>query len=181
MADNSYVEETPDDLFINAVRDILAVKTLLNGSFYPPDALHIPICFHVTQAVEKQIKGFIVENNHKVRKIHDLEVLAGQAIKIDSAFDTIKKECILINQFLPDVKYSNDKIITKSDINSIIKSLSAINNFPPLKTLRDSISKKYKYEIITEISTQDKLNQRNDQNAVPNGKKKQDLEPDIGY
>jgi hypothetical protein len=37
MADDSYVEETPDDLFINAVRDILAVKTLLNGTFYPSD------------------------------------------------------------------------------------------------------------------------------------------------
>jgi hypothetical protein len=34
MADNSYVEETPDDLVINAVRDILAVKTLLNGTFF---------------------------------------------------------------------------------------------------------------------------------------------------
>jgi HEPN domain-containing protein len=153
MADNSYVEETPDDLFINAVRDILAVKTLLNGTFYPSDALHIPICFHATQAVEKQIKGFIIENNHKVRKIHDLEVLVGQAIKIDSMFDAIKKECVLINRFLPDVKYSNDKVITKSDINNIIKSLSTINIFPPLKSLRDAVSRKYQYEIITEIST----------------------------
>jgi hypothetical protein len=181
MADDSYVEETPDDLFINAVRDILAVKTLLNGTFHPSDALHIPICFHATQAVEKQIKGFIIDNNHKVRKIHDLEVLVGQAIQTDSTFDTIKKECVLINRFLPDVKYSNDKIISKSDIDSIIKSLSTINNFPPLKTLRDAISKKYKYEIITEISTQDKSNQPDNQNVMPAGKKKQDLEPDIGY
>jgi HEPN domain-containing protein len=176
MADNSYVEETPDDLFINAVRDILAAKTLLNGTFYPSDAMYIPICFHVTQAVEKQLKGFIIENNHKVRKIHDLEVLAGQAVKIDSTFDTIKKECILINQFIPNVKYSNDKIITKNDINNIIRSLSTINNFPPLKSLRDSISRKYKYEIITGISTQDKLKASHAQN-----KKKQDREPDIGY
>jgi HEPN domain-containing protein len=181
MADASYVEETPDDLFINAVRDIFAVKALLNGTFYPSDALHIPICFHVTQAVEKQIKGFIINNNHKVRKIHDLEELVGQAIKINSTFDVIKKECVLINRFLPDVKYSNDKIITKSDIHNILKSLSFINNFPPLKTLRDSVSRKYKYEIITEITTQDKLNPSHVQNAVPNSKKKQDLEPDIGY
>jgi hypothetical protein len=26
MADNSYVEESPDDMFINAVRDIYAIK-----------------------------------------------------------------------------------------------------------------------------------------------------------
>jgi HEPN domain-containing protein len=166
MADNSYVEETPDDLFINAVRDILAVKTLLDGVFYPPDAMYIPVCFHVTQAVEKQLKGFIIENGHKVRKIHDLEVLAGQAVAIDSTFNGIKEECILINRFLPDVKYSNDKIITKSDIDSVIKSLSAINNFLPLKSLRDSISKKYKYEIITEISTRDELNPPHNQDLT---------------
>jgi hypothetical protein len=63
MADNSYAEETPDDMFINAVRDILVVKTLLNGTYYPVDAMYIPICFHATQAVEKQLKGFIIKNN----------------------------------------------------------------------------------------------------------------------
>jgi hypothetical protein len=38
MADNSYVEETPDDLLINAARDIFAVKALLNGTVYFPCA-----------------------------------------------------------------------------------------------------------------------------------------------
>jgi hypothetical protein len=68
MADNSYVEETPDDLFINGVRDILAVRTLLNGTF----------AFHALQAVEKQLKGFIIENRRKVRKIHNLDKLLEQ-------------------------------------------------------------------------------------------------------
>jgi HEPN domain-containing protein len=153
MADNSYVEETPDDLFINAVRDILAAKALLNGTFYPPDAMHIPIAFHVLQAVEKQLKGFIIENKRKVRKIHNLDKLLEQASNIDNSFATIEDECLLLNKYLPGVKYSNDKVITKSDINNIIKSLSAINDFPSLKSLRNSISKKYQYEIITEPRT----------------------------
>jgi HEPN domain-containing protein len=170
MADNSYVEETPDDLFINAVRDILA-RTLLNADFYPSDAMYIPICFHVIQAVEKQLKGFIIENRHKVRKIHNLDKLLEQASNINNSFSAIEDECLLLNKYLPDIKYAHDKIITKSDINSIIRSLSTINNFPPLKKLRDSISKKYKYEIIAEISIQDKLNPRH----------KQDLEQDRGY
>jgi HEPN domain-containing protein len=149
MADNSYVEETPDDLFINAVRDILAVKTLLNGTFYPSDAMYMPVCFHVMQAVEKQLKGFIIESKHKVRKIHNLDKLLDQATNINNSFSAIEDECLLLNKYLPGVKYSNDKIITKNDVTSIIQSLSVINNFPPLKSLRDSISKKYKYEIIT--------------------------------
>jgi HEPN domain-containing protein len=181
MADNSYVEETPDDLFINAVRDILAVKTLLNGTFYPSDAMYIPIAFHVMHAIEKQLKGFIIENKCKVKKIHNLDRLLEQASNINSSFSAIEDECLFLNKYLPDVKYSNDKIITKNDINNIIRSLSVINNFPPLKSLRDSISKKYNYEIITEITTHDKLKPSHDQNVMPNSKQKQDPEPDIGY
>jgi hypothetical protein len=135
--------------------------------------MYIPITFHVLQAVEKQLKGFIIENKRKVRKIHNLDKLLEQASNIDNSFTAIEDECLLLNKYLPGVKYSNDKIITQSDITSIVKSLSTINNFPPLKVLRDTVSKKYKYEIITEISTRDKLS--------PPHKKKQDLEPDRGY
>jgi HEPN domain-containing protein len=179
MADNTYVEETADDLFINATRDILAVKALLSAAVYPPDALHIPICFHAAQAVEKQIKGFIISNNYKARKTHNLEELLAGAVAIKSDFDKIKKECVLINQFVPDVKYSNDKTITQSDINAIIKSLSTINNYPPLKSLRDSISEKYQYEIIAEITTHEETKTNSDQSS--NRKKKQDLESGMGY
>jgi HEPN domain-containing protein len=179
MADNSYVEETPDDLFINAVRDILAVKTLLNGTFYPPDAMYIPICFHATQAVEKQLKGFIIESKHKVAKIHNLDALLEQATAVNSSFSAIEDEVLLLNKYLPDVKYSNDKIITKNDLNNILRSLLAINNLPSLKILRDSISKKYKYQIITEISLRDGLNPPHNQNVTPPSKNKNDPEPDI--
>jgi HEPN domain-containing protein len=180
MADNSYVEETPDDMFINAARDILAVKTLLNGVFYPPDAMYVPICFHVTQAVEKQLKGFIIESKQKVRKIHNLDKLLEQATNINSLFSAIEDECLLLNKYLPGVKYSTDKIITKDDINNIIRSLSTINNFPPLKSLRDSISTKYNYEIITEIIAQDKAKPSHAQNGAAHNKKKQDIEPGRG-
>jgi HEPN domain-containing protein len=176
MADNPYVEETPGDLFINAVRDILAAKTLLDGAFYPADAMYIPVCFHATQAVEKQLKGFIIENTRKVRKIHNLDKLLEQASDIDNSFSAIEDECLLLNKYLPGVKYSNDKIITKNDINNIMKSLSAVNKFPPLKSLRDSISGKYGYEIITGISAEDKSKP-----PRAHSKKKQDPEPDIGY
>jgi HEPN domain-containing protein len=181
MADNSYAEETPEDLFINAVRDILAVKTLLNGTFYPSDAMYIPITFHVLQAVEKQLKGFIIENRRKVRKIHNLDKLLEQVSNIDNSFTAIEDECILLNKYLSGVKYSNDKAITKSDINNIIRALSIINDFPPLKSLRDSVSKKYQYEIIAELATRDEPKPSHAQDAMPNSNKKQEPEPDIGY
>jgi HEPN domain-containing protein len=176
-----FVTETADELFDKAERDLLTIKILNQDITYPADRKGDIICFHAAQAVEKFLKGFIIGKNEQVEKMHDLIKLLEQASRIDRSFDGLKKECLLINKFTPDIKYSHEKTITKSDIDIILRSLASISNFPPLKALRDSISKKYKYEIITEISTRDRANPSHAQNAMPNGKKKQDLEPDIGY
>ena len=43
--------------------------------------------------------------------------------------------------------------ITKQDMITILKSLEIVSNFPPIKTIRDSLSKKHSYEIVAEITT----------------------------
>jgi HEPN domain-containing protein len=176
-----FVTETPDELFDKAERDLLNIEILNKDISHPADRKSDIICFHATQAVEKFLKGFIINENGQVEKVHDLIKLLEHATRIDSSFDSLKRECLLINKFTPDIKYSHEKTITKSDTDIILKSLESISNFPPIKSLRDSISKKYKYEIITEISTQDKLEPSHARNAAPNSKRKQDLEPDMGY
>jgi len=50
--------------------------------------------------------------------------------------------------------------ITKQDIDIIIKSLNSICNFSPIKTMRDSLSKKHKYEIVTEITAKSAVKKR---------------------
>jgi HEPN domain-containing protein len=176
-----FVTETPDELFDKAEKDLLNIEILNKDITHPVDRKSDIICFHATQAVEKFLKGFIISENGQAEKVHDLIKLFEQATRIDSSFDSLKRECLLINKFTPDIKYSHEKIITKSDVDIILKSLSTISNFPPIKSLRDSISKKYKYEIITEITTRDKARPPHDQNAASGGKKKQDREPDMGY
>jgi HEPN domain-containing protein len=176
-----FVTETPDELFDKAERDLLNIEILNNDITHPADRKSDIICFHATQAVEKFLKGFIISKNGQVEKVHDLIKLLEQATRIDSSFDSLKRECLLINKFTPDIKYSHEKTITRSDTDIVLKSLATISNFPPLKSLRDAFSKKYKYEIITEITVQDKSKPSHTQNAIPNSNKKQDLEPDIGY
>jgi HEPN domain-containing protein len=56
MGNTKYVEESPDDLLLNAEKDIIVVKELMRGNYYPPDLMYSNICFHATQAVEKRIK-----------------------------------------------------------------------------------------------------------------------------
>jgi HEPN domain-containing protein len=149
----SFVTETPDELISNAERDIMNVKILISQKFHPADLMYNVICFHSTQAVEKLLKSYIISSGKNVEKIHDLDDLQQTAMKIDASFAEIRNDCVSLNEFVPNVKYGNEKPITKQKINKIIKSLEAVCNFPPIKVMRDSFNKKHKYRIIAEEVT----------------------------
>jgi len=166
--DKLIVTETPDELISNAERDIINVKVLLSQKFYPADLMYNVICLHSTQAVEKLLKSYIIGNGKNIEKIHNLDDLQKAAMKIDASFKEIGGDCVSLNEFVPNVKYSNEKTITKQKINHIVKSLETICNFPPIKAMRDSFNKKHKYKIIAEASA----NPRKPGQAAKNGKKK---------
>jgi hypothetical protein len=65
------------------------------------------------------------------------------AISIDESFLKIENECGRLNQFTPVVRYDGSMTITKADITTTAKCLSKISNFPPIKSMRSSIIKKY--------------------------------------
>lgn len=44
------------------------------------------ISFHIHQAIEKYLKGFLIYNGWKLEKIHDLVKLLEEAVKIDKSF-----------------------------------------------------------------------------------------------
>jgi HEPN domain-containing protein len=146
----SLVTETPDELISNAERDIMTVKVLISKKFHPADLMYNVISFHSTQAVEKLLKSYIIGSGKDVEKTHDLDDLQQTAMKIDASFAEIRKDCVTLNEFVPNVKYSDQAPITNQNIKKIIKSLEAVCNFPPIKALRDSFNKKHKYRIIAE-------------------------------
>jgi HEPN domain-containing protein len=149
----SLVTEPADMLCNKAEKDIMTVDTLYTKPKYPEDLMYDIICFHATQAVEKFLKSFIINNGKTVEKIHDLDILQEAAMKIDNSFSDIKNACVLLNTFIPNVKYDNEDPITKQDMEKILKSLKTICDFPPIKTMRNSFSKEHKYEIVGEIIT----------------------------
>jgi hypothetical protein len=108
------------------------------------------ICYHATQAVEKQLKGFIIANGKKAAKTHNLNDLLRFAISIDESFSKLEDECGKLNQFTPAVRYEGSMTITRADITATKKSLSKISNFPPIKSMRSSIIKKYNIAFSTE-------------------------------
>ena len=149
----SLVTETADMLCYKAEKDILTVRVLHTQKFHPEDLMYDIICFHATQAVEKFLKSFIISNGKTVEKIHNLDILQKAAMGIDNSFANISSDCVLLNAFVPDIKYSEQESITKQNISDVIKSLENICNFPPIKTIRDSFGKEHNYEIVGEIIT----------------------------
>jgi HEPN domain-containing protein len=148
MGKFDYVTETPEELFDKAEKDIMNKNMV-----YPADRKYDPICFHATQAVEKFLKGYLISKGRQVETIHNLEILLTEAISIGTSFGIIRQECLLLNQYSSQIKYTNCNPITKSGIMEVIKSLQAVCDFPAIKSRRDLLSKKNKYEIITEITT----------------------------
>ena len=148
-----YVTENEDELFEKAEKDLMSIDILCKDKIYPPDRKHDIICFHATQAVEKFLKGYIIANGKKIKKIHNLAVLIENAIEIDSNFNQIVNECVLLNQYTAEIKYSTRTPITTSDIKNALNAVKTISNFDKIKSLRDKASENQKYEIITEIMT----------------------------
>jgi len=149
----SLVTESPDELTSKAEKDIMNVNVLLAQKFHPEDLMYDIICFHATQAVEKLLKSYIIKNGQKVNKIHDIDRLHNIAVEIDTSFANIKDDCVLLNVFVPDVKYSEQETITKQNIDKIIKSMETICSFPPIESMRDSFAKKRSYKIVAEVIT----------------------------
>jgi len=148
----SLVTENPDELYGAAEMDIKTVDSLLTLPKYPEDQMYNIICFHATQAIEKFLKGYIINNGKTVEKIHDLDILQESAMETDNSFVKIKSDCMLLNTFAPNLKYSSRRIITKQDMDKIINSLENVCNFPPIKAMRDKFSKEHNYEIVGEIT-----------------------------
>ena len=147
------ITESSDELISKAEKDIMNVKVLLVQKFYPANLMYDVICFHITQAVEKLLKSFIISNGISIKKTHNLDELQKTAIRIDDSFKKINKECVSLNEFVPNIKYSEQEPITKQNINKAIKSLETICNFSAIKTMRESFGKKHKFKITAEIVT----------------------------
>ena len=150
----SLVTESADELFYMAELDIMGVDSFVTNPKYPVGRMYTLICFHVTMAVEKFLKGFIIYNGKPVEKIHSLDVLQEAAMNIEHSFSEIKNDCILLHTFIPNIKYNSENLISKQDMDKILESLKAICNFPPIRSMRESFSKIHNYEIVTEIIAQ---------------------------
>ena len=71
----------PSDWFAQGDQDILAAEILLNQNGPLPI-----VAFHLQQAVEKYLKGYLLSQAWRLRRIHDLEVLIQEAITLTLSY-----------------------------------------------------------------------------------------------
>ena len=72
--------------FDKADKDYDAAK-ILNDAYKKHTEI---ICYLCSQAVEKYLKGYLIYNNHKIEKTHNLPYLNSLCLKYDNRFEEIK-------------------------------------------------------------------------------------------
>jgi HEPN domain-containing protein len=152
MGKNDLVTETPFELFDKAEADVLIIDSHIKNENIPENWKYDSICFHATQAVEKFLKGFIINNSQDIRKSHDLGYLWNEAVKIDNRFNDIQDDCETLNNYTALVRYSDHSPIEQHEFIAVIKSLKNVYSFQPIQKTRDKFSKQDGYRKVHNIN-----------------------------
>ncbi len=90
----------PAEWFAQGDLDVQAAEILLtqNG----PLAI---AAFHLQQAIEKYLKGYLLFTGHPLRRIHDLEILLQQAASQDTNFAQFLAACQRITEYYIEARY----------------------------------------------------------------------------
>ncbi len=83
----------PQDWFRIAARDIKRAEHLL--SVDDPEGAG----YHLQQAVEKYLKGFLLSKGWRLKRIHDLEVLLNDALKYEITLEPFRSLCQKISGY----------------------------------------------------------------------------------
>ncbi|ODS42825.1 MAG: hypothetical protein MSIBF_06010 [Candidatus Altiarchaeales archaeon IMC4] len=89
-----------DEWFVKGDHDFETAQLLADKGGYA-DA----ICFHVHQALEKYLKGFLVHNNIGPKRIHDLEELIKACADVDEEFLKFIDTCSDITRYYFECRY----------------------------------------------------------------------------
>jgi HEPN domain-containing protein len=90
----------PESWFAHGDQDLQSAEILLahDGSLAIAG-------FHLQQAIEKYLKGFLLAKGHTPRRIHDLEVLLQEASAYDTTLNNYLDVCQRITEYYIESRY----------------------------------------------------------------------------
>ena len=89
----------PRDWFDKARRDLRRVEVLLADDDVEGAG------FHLQQAAEKYLKGYLLGRGWPLKRTHDLEVLFNEALTHDDRFQQYLDACIVAREFYVEERY----------------------------------------------------------------------------
>ena len=114
------------DWFARADEDLTLVRLILEQGTGSPNLA----CFHAQQAAEKYLKGFLAHGDLHVRKVHDLQVLLGECVKLDPSFAQLHEDGIFLNQFYIESRYPDDFVaFEREDAEKAFAAAARIKEF----------------------------------------------------
>ena len=107
-------KESPysDDWFRKGDADLRSVERLLEGEDIDIAA------FHLQQAIEKYLKGYLIGKGWKLRRIHELELLLNEAVQFDKNLERFRELCISTTEYYLFERYPYDEAssLTKGEL-----------------------------------------------------------------
>lgn len=113
----------PRDWFDKAHQDVRTVEILLREGGDAEVA-----GFHLQQAVEKYLKGYLLAQGWKLRRIHNLEVLLNEAIRFEPELEMFRGLCEEATDFYTLERYPffSSPGITSADVSRLLLSLQQL-------------------------------------------------------
>ena len=104
-------------LLKKADSDLKDAKILYNNNESSTEG----ICFHCQQAIEKYLKCYLIYNNNKIKKTHNISELLGCCKKIDKSFNNLEKLNIDdMTNYAVVIRYTDDIELDKEDAKEAI-------------------------------------------------------------
>jgi len=115
----------PQDWFLKGDNDLNAAEILLKAENLESAA------FHIQQAIEKYLKGYLISKGWKLRRIHELDELLDEAAFRDSAFDKFRPLCEIVTEFYIEERYpfSIPSELNNDELEKIFKETQELIKF----------------------------------------------------
>lgn len=89
----------PADWFHKGDLDLRRVDILLENN--DPEGA----AFHLQQALEKYLKGYLISKGWKLQKTHDLEDLLDYAVDFNKGFEGLRELCQEVTEYYMEERY----------------------------------------------------------------------------
>jgi HEPN domain-containing protein len=108
-----------EDWFDKAAQDMRRVEILLAADDVEGAG------FHLQQAAEKYLKGYLLGQGWALKRTHDLEVLLNEAMVHDDGFEQYLDHCLMIREFYVQERYPfiGSPPPPRSELESAIKAI----------------------------------------------------------